>query len=160
MSSLTWGGYNNGQIPPTALAAVSNFVPLSGTHSGTTVLSNLLRADAAKQCKLLQAAFKAHFHKNLNVSEGYRTITTQRQYKADQSRTGVVAATPGTSIHGWALAVDFGSGVATYGCSNVRKHHTSFRWSEASRLNRGKITASFTIRILRPKKAKSIGAMC
>lgn len=116
MVDLSWGGYSNGQIPPTELTEVENFAPIPGTHSATTVLSNLLRADAARQCRALQAAFRAHFSKPLNVSEGYRTLYTQRAYKDDELRgTGAKAADPGTSIHGWALAVDFGSGVATFG---------------------------------------------
>lgn len=116
MVDLSWGGYSNGRIPPTELTEVENFAPISGTHSSTTVLSNLLRADAAKQCRALQEAFRARFSKSLDVSEAYRTIYTQQAYKDDENRgTGATAATPGTSIHGWALAVDFGSGVATFG---------------------------------------------
>jgi len=116
-SSKAWGGYTNGQIPKSALTQVSNA---------------WLRSDAATAYRSFTAAFAAQFHKPLSITEGYRDLTTQKHifmarntsYATPQKNDTVwngkywvrkpnttIAAIPGTSVHGWALASDFGSGV-------------------------------------------------
>lgn len=64
----------------------------------------LLRCDAAQALDQLNAAYRAAFGRNLAVSGGYRTFAEQEQARATK---GDLAAQPGTSNHGRALAVDF-----------------------------------------------------
>ena len=64
----------------------------------------LLRCDAAQALERLNAAYRAAFGRDLAVSGGYRTLAEQEQARAQK---GDLAAQPGTSNHGRALAVDF-----------------------------------------------------
>jgi phosphoglycolate phosphatase-like HAD superfamily hydrolase len=63
-----------------------------------------LRCDAADAWKKVGKAFQAEFGKPLRVEYGYRPYDWQLQ-SLDEFGSGQVAA-PGTSNHGWALAVD------------------------------------------------------
>jgi hypothetical protein len=63
-----------------------------------------LRCDAAEAWKKLGAEFEAKFGKPLRVEYGYRPYDWQLQ-ALDEFGSGQVAA-PGTSNHGWALAID------------------------------------------------------
>lgn len=64
----------------------------------------LLRCDAAAALDRLNEQYRAAFGRDLAVSGGYRTYAEQEQARAAK---GDLAATPGTSNHGRALAVDF-----------------------------------------------------
>jgi LAS superfamily LD-carboxypeptidase LdcB len=66
--------------------------------------SVLLRCDAAAALDQVNAAYRAAFGRDLAVSGGYRTLAEQQQARAAK---GDLAAQPGTSNHGRALAVDF-----------------------------------------------------
>lgn len=104
--SLAWGGYRNGRIPLTALALIPD-------TSGQYIKSSLLAPLQA-----LRAAFKSHFGKQLDITEAYRDLRRQENldYAWVHKYPGAnLAAIPGTSIHGWAMAVDFGSGVNVFG---------------------------------------------
>lgn len=81
----------NGEIPRSLLCGVS---------FDSTVL---LRCDAAAAFEGLNAAFRAHFGRNISVSDSYRTYDEQVAAKANR---GDLAAAPGTSNHGRGLAVD------------------------------------------------------
>ncbi|GAA4672721.1 M15 family metallopeptidase [Frondihabitans cladoniiphilus] len=114
-ASKAWGGYSNGSIPLTAL---------------TSIPGGYLRPDAATAYTALAAAFTATFHEPLTVVEGYRSLDSQTaifqsrftvsatptpiswngQYWT-QNAGAAIAAVPGTSVHGWALAMDLGSNV-------------------------------------------------
>ncbi len=85
----------NGRLPASELATIT----------GTT---RTCRADVLQQTVALRAAFAAHFGKPLVITDGYRTFAEQERLKIEK---GVFAATPGTSNHGWGLALDLGSGV-------------------------------------------------
>lgn len=63
-----------------------------------------LRCDAAEAWKKLGTEFEAEFGKPLRVEYGYRPYDWQLQ-ALDEFGGGQVAA-PGTSNHGWALAID------------------------------------------------------
>ena len=63
-----------------------------------------LRCDAAEAWKKLGTRFQSEFGKPLRVEYGYRPYDWQLQ-ALDEFGSGQVAA-PGTSNHGWALAVD------------------------------------------------------
>ncbi|MBT1623487.1 M15 family metallopeptidase [Curtobacterium flaccumfaciens pv. oortii] len=99
-----WGGYQNGQIPTSVLEQVP---ALNGQP--------FLRPDAALAWRDLNADFTREFGTALVITEAYRDLARQEKlYQEYQAGTGPLAAEPGTSIHGWALACDFGSGVDDY----------------------------------------------
>ncbi|MEG3614252.1 M15 family metallopeptidase [Isoptericola haloaureus] len=62
-----------------------------------------LRPDAAVSLSALNEAFKARFGRNLCLVDSYRSLSSQYAVKASR---GYLAATPGTSMHGWGLAID------------------------------------------------------
>lgn len=113
----------NGQLPASQLALIP------GTNQ-------YIRADLVGAVTALRAAFKAHFGKELRVTDGYRSDSSQERifrerYTTNYSRSAKIdkrtwngqtwwrlpgyasASTPGQSNHGWGQAIDFGSGVNT-----------------------------------------------
>ncbi len=62
-----------------------------------------LRADAAVALSALNEAFRARFGRDLCLVDSYRSLDSQYAVKASR---GYLAATPGTSMHGWGLAID------------------------------------------------------
>jgi hypothetical protein len=80
----------NGQVPESSLCTL---------WDGHTQM----RQDAAVAFAELNQAFVARFGADLCLSSGYRTLAQQRAVKATR---GSLAADPGKSNHGWALAVD------------------------------------------------------
>jgi D-alanyl-D-alanine carboxypeptidase len=69
---------------------------------------HLLRADAAVALARLAFAYRTHFRESLVITDSYRSYGAQARLAA---RKPGLAARPGTSEHGWGLAVDFGGGV-------------------------------------------------
>lgn len=67
-----------------------------------------LRADAAVALAKLNVAYQQQFGVPLVVTDSYRSYGQQVSVRARKPR---LAAVPGTSEHGWALAVDLGGGV-------------------------------------------------
>jgi cell wall-associated NlpC family hydrolase len=94
-----WGGYANGSIPVSALC------PLG-------VASHVLRCDAAASYGELSAEYAATFGSPLCITDSYRTLG--QQVAAFISKPAL-AAVPGTSNHGWALAVDLCGGINSFG---------------------------------------------
>lgn len=90
-----YGGYQNGQIPTANLSPIPWKTGLR------------LHACALTQFVLMNEAYKAHFGQNIFVTDAYRDLAEQYRVKADK---GSLAAKPGTSNHGWALATDLGVG--------------------------------------------------
>ena len=92
-----WGNstdnYFNGRLPDHVLCPL----PFAPTHR--------LRCDAATMLIALNEAFVAEFGRILPIGDTYRTYESQVVLRA---RVGRMAAVPGTSMHGWGLAVDFG----------------------------------------------------
>ena len=62
-----------------------------------------LRPDAAMSLSALNEAFRASFGRELCLVASYRDLSTQYELKASR---GFYAASPGTSMHGWGLAID------------------------------------------------------
>jgi len=83
-----WG---NGAIPADALCRVP-FAP-----------GAVLQCDAAEALDRLNDAYRDHFGADLGVVSSYRTLESQVALRATK---GGLAAVPGTSNHGWGLAVD------------------------------------------------------
>ncbi|QDW64258.1 D-alanyl-D-alanine carboxypeptidase family protein [Oerskovia sp. KBS0722] len=94
-----WGGYSNGRIPLSALTQLS-------WSSG-----EYLRPDAASALASLTVQFRARFGVNISVTDAYRSYDQQVALKAQKPH---LAAVPGTSNHGWGLAVDLGSSINGY----------------------------------------------
>jgi LAS superfamily LD-carboxypeptidase LdcB len=97
-------GYLNGEIPASALCAIP-WAP-----------SETLRCDAEATLEQMNAAYAAAFGTNLVIGDSYRSYEEQLQCRAEK---GSLCADPGTSNHGWGLAVDFGGdahngGTASY----------------------------------------------
>lgn len=97
--SAAWGGWSNGQIPTEALCALG-------------VDGHRLRCDAAASYKQMSAAYQATFRSPLCITDSYRGYASQ--VSAFIRKPGL-AALPGTSNHGWALAVDLCDGINVAG---------------------------------------------
>jgi cell wall-associated NlpC family hydrolase len=95
----SWGGYPNGLIPPSAMC------PL-GTAAHT------LRCDAAAAYRAMSAAFAGAFGTPICITDSYRTYAGQVRLYGQKP---ALAAVPGTSNHGWGLAVDLCGGVERFG---------------------------------------------
>lgn len=67
-----------------------------------------LRADAAVALAKLNILYQEHFGHDICLTDAYRSLAEQRRLKA--LKPGL-AASPGTSEHGWGLAVDMCDGV-------------------------------------------------
>lgn len=114
-----WGGHANGQIPAAALCGLS------------WQATRMLRCDAAAQLELLNAQFRADLGRNLSVNEAYRDLTTQEHYWTCGCTTGP-AARPGTSNHGWALAIDINGTSGNGGSYEARKTTAVYQWMAAN----------------------------
>ncbi len=94
-----WGGFANGAIPPEALSRLS-------------VSDHLLRCDAAAAFEVMAKAYAALFGEPLCVGSSYRTYRVQVSVYAARP---ALAARPGTSNHGWGLALDLCGGIERSG---------------------------------------------
>ncbi|UTT59058.1 D-alanyl-D-alanine carboxypeptidase family protein [Cellulosimicrobium cellulans] len=108
--------YQNGRIPPEALCAL-DFAP-----------GKSLRCDAAEQLEALAAEFEKEFGYALKITDAYRPYDEQVRLKAVKP---YLAAVPGTSQHGWGLAIDVGGNVPS-GTSLeyvwLRTHGPDYGW--------------------------------
>ncbi|MGY1652744.1 NlpC/P60 family protein [Geodermatophilus sp. SYSU D01119] len=95
----SWGGYPNGLIPPSALCPIG-----VGSHA--------LRCDAAAAWRAMSAAYAAAFGRPVCITDSYRTYASQVRLYGEKP---ALAAVPGTSNHGWGLAVDLCGGIDTFG---------------------------------------------
>jgi UPF0755 protein len=90
------------KIDPSTVADVNGEVPLSSLcvlWDGTT----LLRADAAVALEQLNIAYSALTGLDLCIYQGYRDTAQEQEFVAAR---GAQVYEPGTSAHGWGLAVD------------------------------------------------------
>jgi len=110
-------GYPNGQLPVHALC------PLWGAPG------EALRSDAAASFNQLSHAYAQVFGVPLCVTASYRTY--QRQVELYATMPAGYAAVPGTSNHGWALAVDLCGGIQVDGSPEhawLLDHAASYNW--------------------------------
>ncbi|SNS71011.1 Cell wall-associated hydrolase, NlpC family [Geodermatophilus pulveris] len=96
--SPAWGGWSNGAIPASALC------PVARGHA--------LRCDAAAGYTAMADAYRAAFGSPLCITDSYRSLAAQVTAFRTKPQ---LAAVPGTSNHGWALAVDLCGGIQTGG---------------------------------------------
>ena len=95
----SWGGYANGRIPGDSLCQVG-------------VNRHALRCDAAASYALMSDALALEFGERLCITDSYRSFRAQQSAFA---RKPALAAVPGTSNHGWGLAVDLCGGINVAG---------------------------------------------
>ena len=91
--------YANGRLPDSVLCEL----PGDGDER--------LRADAAIAFVRLAAAYEEGLGEPICVTDGYRTLAEQQQLRRIKPR---LAARPGSSEHGWGLAVDLSCGVQSF----------------------------------------------
>jgi hypothetical protein len=119
------GGMSNGQLDPAALC------PLWSARG------QAMRTDASRWFNKMSIYHKQKTGKPLCVTDSYRSYA--RQVDVYQRKPGL-AAVPGTSRHGWGLAVDLACGVAQFGSpaynwmrANARRFHFVHpSWAEPS----------------------------
>jgi hypothetical protein len=99
VATPSWGGWTNGQIPAEALCELG-------------VYRHALRCDAAASYTQLSTAYEAAFDRPLCITDSYRSFGAQ---VAAFYAKPALAAVPGTSNHGWALAVDLCGGINVAG---------------------------------------------
>lgn len=87
-----WGGHDNGRIPREELKEI----PWASHES--------LRTDAAEQLIDMNSAYREEHGFDLFITDAYRTYEEQEHLY--NTKPPGYAAKPGTSKHGWALAVD------------------------------------------------------
>ncbi|WP_319020947.1 MULTISPECIES: M15 family metallopeptidase [Brevibacterium] len=95
-----WGGYDNGKIP---LSEMSEIPWAKGEY---------VRKDSLGPLVSLNKKFKKKFGYDLGITDSYRDYDEQ---VATKKAKGNMAATPGTSKHGWGLALDLGTGINNFG---------------------------------------------
>lgn len=92
-------GYANGRLPDEVLCTLPGGA------------DERLRADAAVAFVRLAAAYQAAWGEPICLTDGYRTLGEQQQLRRVKRR---YAARPGSSEHGWGLAVDLSCGVQSF----------------------------------------------
>jgi D-alanyl-D-alanine carboxypeptidase len=106
---------SNEEVFATALPDCSLDAPIKGTN-GRLSQSSLctlwqrgeqLQPEAALALSEMNKNYKAVFGRNLCLDDSYRSLSDQYGTRASR---GYLAARPGTSMHGWGLAVDFCQG--------------------------------------------------
>jgi len=113
-ASLGWGGYSNGLIPASRLCGITS--------------GHALRCDAAAAYQQLASAYRKAFGKTLCITDSYRSYASQVDL---YGRKPSLAALPGTSNHGWGVAVDLCGGVDRFGTAQYRwmeSHAAAYGW--------------------------------
>ena len=113
---------------PSTLGEANGFLPASTLCPLSTARGHRLRTDAAAAFDRLAAAYAASTGTPLCVTDSYRSFAAQVDVFA---RKPSLAAVPGTSQHGWGLAVDLCGGVQTFGSPAhewMRANAHAFGW--------------------------------
>ncbi|WP_328994235.1 peptidoglycan DD-metalloendopeptidase family protein [Kribbella sp. NBC_01245] len=110
MPFLATGGLSNGGD-----SFGNGLIPVSELCVATT--GHRLRCDAASAYKALATAYQAHFGRKLCITDSYRSYDSQVSL---YQRKPSLAALPGTSNHGWGIAVDLCGGADKFGTSQHR----------------------------------------
>ncbi|MFI8524805.1 M15 family metallopeptidase [Promicromonospora sukumoe] len=112
--------YANGRIP----AAVLCPLDFASGH--------LLRCDAAERLEALSEKFEDEFGHPIPITDSYRSYVAQ---VAVASAKPHLAAVPGTSNHGWGLAVDLGAPISGGTSAEyvwLRVHGPDYGWDNPS----------------------------
>ena len=114
--------------PPSALGEANGFLPASTLCPLSSGRGHQLRTDAAAAYERLQAAYASALGRPLCVTDSYRSYPAQVDVFA---RKPSLAAVPGTSQHGWGLALDLCGGVQVFGSEAhewMRANAPAFGW--------------------------------
>ncbi len=111
----------DGVVPDSAKKAANGRLPASALCS-LWDKDQKLRADAAVAFAKMNVAYKQELGKDICVTDSYRTLGEQYTVKALR---GGYAAAPGTSEHGWGLAIDLCGGSSVAGTE-------TFTWLRAN----------------------------
>ena len=95
----------------------NGMIPLSALCRLAAQPNHYLRADAALAFDTMSRAFAARFGTPVCVTDSYRTYAEQVRLKAAKP---TLAATPGTSNHGWGTATDLCGGIQSFGTAEHR----------------------------------------
>ena len=113
---------------PSTLDEANGFLPASSLCPLSAGRGHRLRTDAALAYERLQAAYAASLGRPLCITDSYRSYAAQVDVFA---RKPSLAAVPGTSQHGWGLALDLCGGVQVFGSEAhewMRAHAADFGW--------------------------------
>jgi hypothetical protein len=113
-------GYANGRIPAAVLCPL-DFAP-----------GHMLRCDAAERLTALSGEFEREFGYAIPITDSYRSYVAQVAVAGAKPH---LAAVPGTSNHGWGLAVDLSdpiSGGASPEYVWLRVHGPDYGWDNPS----------------------------
>ncbi len=113
---------------PSTLGEANGFLPGSTLCPLSVGGGHRLRTDAAQAFERLAAAYAASHGGPLCVTDSYRSYAAQVDVFA---RKPSLAAVPGTSQHGWGLALDLCGGVQTFGSEAhewMRAHAPAYGW--------------------------------
>jgi len=125
-----WGDHANGRIPADALCPIDP----AGQQR--------LRCDAAAAFAQMDAAYRARFASGISITDSYRSFDDQVRLKASWCDRGAcnMAAEPGTSNHGWGLALDLGGGINSFGTAEhewMQANAPAFGWHHPHWARRG-----------------------
>ncbi|MFD6444608.1 D-alanyl-D-alanine carboxypeptidase family protein [Promicromonospora sp. NPDC060204] len=112
--------YANGRIPASVLCPL-DFAP-----------AHRLRCDAAERLSALNEEFEQEFGYPIPITDSYRPYVQQVAVAAAKPH---LAAIPGTSNHGWGLAVDLGSPISGGASAQyvwLRVHGPDYGWDNPS----------------------------
>ncbi len=113
-------GYANGRIPADVLCPLE-FAP-----------GHMLRCDAAERLTALSAQFEKEFGYPIPLTDSYRSYAMQIAVKGTKPH---LAAIPGTSNHGWGLAIDLDDPIAGGNSPEyvwLRLHGPDYGWDNPS----------------------------
>jgi LAS superfamily LD-carboxypeptidase LdcB len=114
--------------PPSLLGEANGFLPASTLCPLSTGRGHRLRTDAARAFERLQATYASSLGRPMCVTDSYRSYAAQVDVFA---RKPSLAAVPGTSQHGWGLALDLCGGVQLFGSEAhewMRANGPAFGW--------------------------------
>lgn len=101
-----WGGYTNGNIPLKAMCQL-NFTP------------GYLECHAADALDAMNKVYRQRFGHPLGPVIAYQSYAEQTQCRPAKA-TDPCPAVPGTSPHGWGMAVDLSGGINRFGTPQYR----------------------------------------
>ncbi|WP_211240161.1 M15 family metallopeptidase, partial [Promicromonospora kroppenstedtii] len=117
--------YANGRIPAHVLCPL-DFAP-----------GHLLRCDAAERLTALSVEFEEEFGRPIPITDSYRSYVDQVAVAGAKPH---LAAVPGTSNHGWGLAIDLGAPISGGSSPEyvwLRVHGPDYGWDNPSWARRG-----------------------
>ena len=109
----------NGELAPSSMRVLPGFDPYPGGYNflaaSTTSLSDLVLPGVYVDAVNMAKAFRRDMGQTLTYAEAYRSYGMQEQRAREHQNGGPLAATPGTSNHGWGKSIDYRNMVKSLG---------------------------------------------